>query len=213
MRPSGKPIAVLFFEVIPLDMHHQHLADFLTELAGDRETEQQEDVMDYRSAHGFLTGLVVGPVTVDDLTALDYMTAGLTDKASPDARNNALNSIRIIRSEIDRQLNSDEDELEIPADVEANESPMDSPLADWCTGFVEAHFEHEEHWLDTHEQEVAELLLPVMTISGVFSDEPEFREISANADLVIDMCEQLPDILVEMYLLFHSADEKKGGRQ
>ena len=193
-------------------MHHQHLADFLTALAGDRETEQQEDVMDYRSAHGFLTGLVVGPVVVDDSTALDYMTAGLTDASSPEAKEKALNSIRVIRAEIDRQLNSDDDELDIPAQVAANQSPMDSPLADWCTGFIEAHFEHEEHWLDSDEQAVVELLLPVMTISGVFSDEPDFRDISANQDLVEDMCEQLPDILVEMYLLFHSSDEKKGGR-
>lgn len=196
-----------------MDIHHQRLADFLTELAGDRDTEQQEDVMDYRAAHGFLTGLVIGPVNLADNAALDYMTAELANDAPPDARENALRSIRFIRSEIDRQLNSDDDEdLLIPAEVKAGQSPMDSTLADWCTGFIEAHFEQEDAWLANNEQEVVELLLPVITISGVFRDEPEFRDISGNADLVEEMCEQLPDILVELYLLFHGRDEKKAVR-
>lgn len=192
-----------------MDIHHQHLDAFLTNIASTCETEQQEEVMDYCSAHGFLTAIVIGPVAVDDATALDYMTSGLANELKIDAKAQALASIQALRIEIDRQINSDEDDLDIPVQVAAGQSLTDSPLADWCAGFVEAHLEHETFWRVPHEQEVAELLLPVMIISGIFDDEPEFSDIIANSDLVENLYEQLPDSLLEMYLLFHSPDEKK----
>ena len=49
-----------------------------------------------------------------------------------------------------------------------------------------------------------------MTLSGLFEDEPDFRDISSNQALLEDMVDQLPDIMVELYLLFRSADEKNG---
>lgn len=192
-----------------MEIHHQHLDTFLNDIASTCDTEeQQEDVMDYCSAHGFLTGIVIGPVAVDDATALDYMTSGLTAETTAAAKTETLTSIQALRVEIDRQINSDEDDLDIPAEVSADHSLMDSPLADWCAGFVEAYLEHEESWVATHKQAVTELLLPVIIISGLLNDEPEFSDIIADPDFVENMYKQLPDSLLEMYLLFHSTDEK-----
>ena len=187
---------------------HQPLDTFLADMSGSGETEQQKDVMDYSAAHGFLTGIIIGPVAVDNETVLKYMTTGLSTEVKTEAKAQALASIQALRTEIDRQLNSDADDFCIPDQLVADQSPIDSHLADWCTGFLEAHFEYEEPWLANQEQEILELLLPIMTLSGIFDDEPEFRDITANTDLIEDMCQQLPDILVELYLLFHHGDEK-----
>lgn len=72
----------------------------------------------------------------------------------------------------------------------------------WCSGFIELHFLQEELWLKNREQEVSELLLPIMMFSGLFLEEAEFKAMSNDQQLLEDMKEQLPDVLTELYLLF-----------
>ena len=70
---------------------------------------------------------------------------------------------------------------------------LDSELVDWCAGFLEAHMDQEEAWMeDKNEQEVAELLLPIAALSGIFSEE-EFAAMIDNEDPLQDMADQLPE--------------------
>lgn len=72
---------------------------------------------------------------------------------------------------------------------------------------MEGHFLNEKQWFAEHEQEVCELMLPVMLASGLFDDEPEFEEILEDEDLTENMTAQIPEVLMALYLLFNFPEE------
>ncbi|WP_422133203.1 YecA family protein [Endozoicomonas sp. ALD040] len=108
---------------------------------------------------------------------------------------------------IDRQFNEEEG-FELSCEEFAD--PNDEDLLDWCCGFLQAHMMTEEEWFRENEQEVSELLLPVMLGSGLFDDEPEFEAILEDEKLTEDMCSQIPEVLMELYLMFNSPEEASG---
>lgn len=59
-------------------------------------------------------------------------------------------------------------------------------------------FLREAAWFENAEEEVSELLLPIMVVSGLFDDQPEFSDIAADAKLVDDMVEQIPELLTAL---------------
>lgn len=66
----------------------------------------------------------------------------------------------------------------------------------------------EQAWFAKSEDEVSELLLPIMVASGLFDDEPEFADFLKDDELVDSMIEQIPEILTALFLLFNAPDEK-----
>ncbi len=78
---------------------------------------------------------------------------------------------------------------------------------------LEGHLLDEDRWFQEHEQEVCELLLPLMLASGLFDDEPEFREILKDPKLAEDMCSQIPEVLMELYLMFNSPEEIRNKKE
>ena len=81
-------------------------------------------------------------------------------------------------------------------------------LRGWCIGFMEGVFLREAAWFENAEEEVSELLLPIMVVSGLFDDQPEFSDIATDAKLVDDMVEQIPELLTALFLLCNAPDEK-----
>ena len=73
---------------------------------------------------------------------------------------------------------------------------------------MEGVFLREAAWFENAEEEVSELLLPIMVVSGLFDDQPEFSDIAADAKLVDDMVEQIPELLTALFLLCNAPDEK-----
>ncbi|MNN78454.1 hypothetical protein D3C81_1950130 [compost metagenome] len=63
-------------------------------------------------------------------------------------------------------------------------------------------------WFEDAEDEVSELLLPIMVGSGLFDEQPEFDEIARDRDLVDDMIDQIPELLTALFLLCQAPDEK-----
>jgi uncharacterized protein len=112
-----------------------------------------------------------------------------------------------LKAHIARQLASDE-EFELPCELDLGEEPDDSDLRGWCIGFMEGVFLREEAWFETAEDEVSEMLLPMMVGSGLFDEQPEFSDIAADANLMDDMIVQIPEALTALYLLCHAPDEK-----
>lgn len=104
-------------------------------------------------------------------------------------------------------LASDED-LELPCDLDLGDEPDDSDLRGWCIGFMEGVFLREEVWFEQAEEEVSELLLPIMVGSGLFDEQPEFDEIARDRHLVDDMVAQIPDLLTNLFLLCQAPEEK-----
>ena len=58
------------------------------------------------------------------------------------------------------------------------------------------------------EEEVSEMLLPIMVGSGLFDDQPEFADIAQDANLMDDMIVQIPEALTALYLFCNAPDEK-----
>ena len=170
-------------------------------------TEQNDGTLDYHGLHGFLTALTIRPVELTEQERNEHIFDGAV--TLPDATARELNQlIATMQTTIDRGFNDEEEGFALSCEAEL-EDHDDDALANWCTGFMVAHFINEQDWFVADEQDVCELLLPVMLASGLFDDEPEFQEMRKDNKLTEDMCSQIPEVLMELYLMFNAPEEKK----
>ena len=170
-------------------------------------TEQNDGTLDYHGLHGFLTALTIRPVELTEQERNEHIFDGAV--TLPDATARELNQlIATMQTTIDRGFNDEEEGFALSCEAEL-EDHDDDALANWCTGFMVAHFINEQDWFVADEQDVCELLLPVMLASGLFDDELEFQEMRKDDKLTEDMCSQIPEVLMELYLMFNAPEEKK----
>ena len=166
-----------------------------------------EEALDYVAAHGYLTALCICPDQVPEREWIEALFAEPPHYRSEAEREEIETTLQLLKAHIARQLASD-DEPEIPCDIDLGDEPDDSDLRGWCIGFMEGVFLREGAWFENAEDEVSELLLPIMVGSGLFEDQPEFAEMASNPDLMDEMIEQIPEILTALFLLFNAPEEK-----
>ncbi len=166
-----------------------------------------DEALDYMAGHGYLTALAISPVDVPDDEWLEELFAEQPNYQ--DAEQQALieGTLRELKTRLGSELASDE-ALEMPCDLYLGDEPDLSDIRSWCVGFMEGVFMREEDWFAREEETVSELLLPIMVGSGLFDDQPEFVEINQDADMVDDMLEHIPDVLTQLFLLFHAPEDK-----
>ncbi|CAE6910064.1 MULTISPECIES: YecA family protein [Pseudomonas] len=166
-----------------------------------------EEALDYVAAHGYLTAISICPELVPEREWIDALFSE-TPQYRDDAEREEIESTLIqLRAHIARQLASD-DEPEMPCDLDLGDDPDESELRGWCIGFMEGVFLRESVWFEDSEDEVSELLLPIMVASGLFDEQPEFDEMAQDRDLVDSMAEQIPELLTALFLLCNAPDEK-----
>ncbi|KHL67814.1 hypothetical protein SF06_33960 [Pseudomonas flexibilis] len=166
-----------------------------------------EEALDYVAAHGYLTALCVSPEAVPEREWIDALFAEPPHYRDEAQRQDIEGGLAQLKARIAQQLASDED-MELPCDLDLGEEPDLSDLRGWCIGFMEGVFLREAAWFENAEDEVSELLLPIMVGSGLFEEQPEFDEIAADRELVDSMIEQIPEVLTALYLLFQAPEEK-----
>lgn len=166
-----------------------------------------EEALDYVAAHGYLTALSICPEKVEPREWIDALFSEPPHYRSDEERNDIEATLIQLQAHIARQLASD-DEPEVPCDLDLGDEPDDSDLRGWCIGFMEGVFLRESVWFDDAEDEVSELLLPIMVGSGLFDEQPEFAEIARDRDLVDSMVDQIPELLTALFLLCNAPDEK-----
>ena len=166
-----------------------------------------EEALDYVAAHGYLTALSVSPEPVAEREWIDALFAEPPQYRDEAQHQDIEQALVQLKARIAQQLASDED-MELPCDLDLGEEPDLSDLRGWCIGFMEGVFLREAAWFENAEDEVSELLLPIMVGSGLFEEQPEFDEIAADHDLVDSMIEQIPEVLTALYLLFQAPEEK-----
>ncbi|OXR66351.1 hypothetical protein IPC1577_26750, partial [Pseudomonas aeruginosa] len=142
-----------------------------------------EEALDYVATHGYLTALSICPEQVPEREWIDALFAEPPHYRSDEERQEIETSLEQLKAHITRVLASDED-LELPCDLDLGDEPDDSDLRGWCIGFMEGVFLREEVWFEQAEEEVSELLLPIMVGSGLFDEQPEFDEIARDRHLV-----------------------------
>ena len=166
-----------------------------------------DEALDYIAAHGYMTALSICSEQVPDREWIDALFAE-PPHYTDDTEREAIEATLIqLKAHIARQLASDED-MELPCELDLGDEPDDSDLRGWCIGFMEGEFMREAVWFEDSEEEVSELLLPIMVGSGLFDEQPEFSDIAADPALADEMVSQIPEILTALYLLCHAPEEK-----
>lgn len=160
-----------------------------------------KDAVDFFGFHGLICASVVGPVefSVDEL----FLLATGVD-ATPDGKVPADFS-RCVQQLSGSMANA----LDMGQSLELPEPEDDDPmnaLENWCAGFIEIFMEREDDWFEAaSEEEVADLILPMLALSGLFEDE-DFQNVRNSEKLAAQMAEAIPDSLTDLYLLFHAPD-------
>jgi len=183
-------------------------AEQLTQLRSFLDADElHEQALDYMAAQGYLTALCICPEPVPEQEWRDALFAEpphYRDEAEREAIEDALSQLKI---HIARLLAADDD-LELPCALEFGDDADDSDIRSWCIGFMEGVFLRESLWFERFEEEVSELLLPIMVGSGLFDEQEEFAEMAQNPRLAADMLAQIPETLTALFLLLNAPEEK-----
>ncbi|WP_404361915.1 YecA family protein [Marinobacter sp.] len=160
-----------------------------------------EDALDFFGLHGAVCASVVGPV---DLTPdiLFRLATGQNEVPASGVPSAFTSLVEKLQRDLAHHLDMGQ-ALELPEPEDGD--PMNA-LENWSAGFVETFLENEEAWLEeADEAETADLLVPMLTLSGLFDDE-DFQKVRDSEKLSQQMAEAIPDSLTDLYLLFHAPE-------
>lgn len=166
-----------------------------------------EEALDYVATHGYLTALSICPDQVPEEEWIVELFGQEPDYKDAAEQEEITAALLQLKAQIARQLASDED-FEFPCELSLGDDPEDSDLRAWSIGFMEGVFLREDIWFEDDEDEVSELLLPIMVGSGLFDEQPDFSEISGNDALAASMLVQIPEVLTTLFLLLQAPEEK-----
>lgn len=166
------------------------------------------DGLDLISAHGFLVSLAVAPREVDPAIWIAELFHGEPDFIDATERREMLGLLEALKNNAITAL--DEGLLpELPFDLELDGlAPVESPIGDWCAGFMEGVFLDEAAWFENEEETAAALLLPFMTLSGLFDDEPDMADLANDPARLESLVRQLPELVLDLYLHYRVPPEK-----
>ncbi|EMP55779.1 yecA family protein [Marinobacter santoriniensis NKSG1] len=160
-----------------------------------------DDALDFFGLHGVVCASVVGPVALDTqaIFRLATGTDQVPDQGIPEVFGRCVTKLA---EELAHSLDMGQ-ALELPEPEDGD--PMNA-LENWCAGFVDTFLEHEEDWVEAaSEEETADLLVPMLTLSGLFDDE-DFQKVRNSEKLSRQMADAIPDSVTDLYLLFHAPD-------
>lgn len=167
-----------------------------------------EDCLDLIGVHGLFCALNISPIEIDEATWIE-LVFDVEPKWESDAqKQEIMGLLQRFYNSIGGNLYSDgEIELLCELSLDAEEGEDISPLSWWAQAFMEGVFTQEEVWFGTKsEEDVAEMLLPIMVASDLF-DEEDINKIRDDEKVCAEMCSQIPDLLVDLYLYFHAPDK------
>jgi uncharacterized protein len=162
-----------------------------------------EEALDYPSLHGLLTAVAICPEPIPATEWLESLFDGQPSYADA-AQQQRIESLLLrefngISAELDQ-----EEPPELPCDLSLED---DSLLTPWSQGFMEGVFMREAAWFGQQEEQVAELLLPIMIASELFEGDKELQQMRQNTKLINGLCQEIPDLLTDLYLLFRVPEQ------
>lgn len=166
-----------------------------------------EDALDLIGAHGFLVALAVAPCDVPPATWVTELFQGEPAFADDAEREAILGLLERLRGNAIAAL---EQGLlpELPFELTLDGLPAEeTPIGDWCAGFMEGVFLDEAAWFEEDEEAAATLLLPFMGLSGLFDEEPDMAEFVADTTRLEGLVRQLPELLLDLYLHYRVPPE------
>lgn len=160
----------------------------------------EEEALDYFGLHGLVSAAIFGPISIKIETIQTIVFGDQPTQFTQAQLNHFNHCVEIIGQDLLEELNLGE-EISLPFFEE--ETHYEACLESWCIGFMEGFFFNEKSWFGKGEDIAAELLLPIMALSGLF-DSNEFQEIIKNDKLMSQFEEIIPEQLVDIFLFYHS---------
>ena len=165
-----------------------------------------EESLDLVGVHGLFTACNISPKKVEEADWYELIFDEEPQWESSQQKDEILGLLRRLYQFVHSNLYSDQ-EIDLPLDLtlEPEEDEEVSALTWWCQAFMEGVFLNEDAWFNhQQEEEVAESLLPIMVLSDLFNDDPEMKATRKNEKACEEMAQQVPDLLVDLFLLFHA---------
>jgi len=167
-----------------------------------------EDCLDLIGVHGLFCALNISPAPLAEETWLELVFDETPKWASEAQQAEIMSLLKRFYSSIGANFYSD-GEIELPCELslDPEEDEEIAPLAWWSQAFMEGVFTQEEAWFaNKSDDDVAQMLLPVMVASELF-DEDDINKIRDDESLCAEMCSQIPELLVDLYLHFHAPEK------
>ncbi|WP_249978383.1 YecA family protein [Vreelandella olivaria] len=166
-----------------------------------------EDALDLISAHGFLVALAVAPSELSPTQWLAELFQGEPTYRDDAERNDIIHLLTLLRDNAVAVL--EQGGLpELPFELTLDGLPSEeTPIGDWCAGFMEGVFSDESAWFQDDEEAAATLLLPFMLLSGLFDDEPDMAEMAKDQASQEAFVAQLPELVLDLYLHYRVPPE------
>ncbi len=162
-----------------------------------------DECLDFIELHGYLTASIISPVETTFPDLMSEILGTGNESIAKGIRDILEAEVKSLSEKISRDLLSSEP-LTLPCEIEVGENDDNpSDLERWCMAFVEKHLLSETAWFEKDENAVAELMLPIIAASGLF-DEPEISETRQDEALFISMLEHIPEVVIDLYGLFHN---------
>ncbi len=174
----------------------EEMAEKLDDYAGP-------DTLDPEGVHGALTAWAVAGRS----ELPEYFLAHVFEEDLADVPEDARQALPLLwTSLLSEVVDALYDDNELPLPFDSILQWEDSEQQQWCLGFMEMLFAHENAFSHVREDALTELLLPIQVGSGLFVNEPEFKDIYKDQDLLASLLQQIPDVLVDIYLLCNVPD-------
>ncbi|MFO7649312.1 MULTISPECIES: YecA family protein [Halomonas] len=166
-----------------------------------------EDALDLIGTHAFMVALAVAPSDVAPAAWVAELFQGEPAFADDAEREAILGLLERLRRNAIVAL---EQGLlpELPFELTLDGLPAEeTPIGDWCAGFMEGVFLDEAAWFEEDEEAAATLLLPFMALSGLFDEEPDMAEFTADTTRLEALVRQLPELVLDLYLHYRVPPE------
>lgn len=160
----------------------------------------EEETLDYFGLHGLVCASVVGPIHINPEAIAEIVFGEDKKNFTKTSFEHFLSCVQQIAQNIEDALMQG---LDIALPYLEQESDFEACLESWCIGFIEGFFFNEKAWFDKEEEIAAELLLPIMALSGLFDSE-EFQEITRNEKLMSQFEDTIPEQLIDIYLYYQA---------
>lgn len=166
-----------------------------------------EDALDLISAHGFLVALAVAPSEQPTAQWLEELFQGEPSYRNDAERDDIIHLLTLLQDNAMAVL--EQGGLpELPFELTLDGLPAEeTPIGDWCAGFMEGVFSDESAWFQDDEEAAATLLLPFMLLSGLFEDEPDMAEMAQDQANQESLVAQLPELVLDLYLHYRVPPE------
>lgn len=158
--------------------------------------EIPEDAMDLFELHGFMTALAILPQTAEFAR---WWPEVMGEENAP-VNESIAAMLKTMLQGIHGELDSG-DGVELPVELTPDDEEEGELLHSWCLGFVEGQMLEDESWFDEDIPRVAALSLPIAALAGAM-DEEDLGELMKTEESRLQLADQIPDCLDELFLLF-----------